>query len=221
MSMRAFDLELAELRRGLVAMGGLVERATVQAVEAITNPVAEARERAQAMDDQLDAMHEDLEQRLHRLLALQTPKVGDLRLAVSSLRIISVFEQMGDLAEGVSKRAAWIARHQLVANPAPLAELGQLIVRMIREAVEDYVSGSVETARRIIAEEDRSDELTKACYAGIQQSMAERPELIREYTHLLRAVANLEHIGDLAVLIAEEAVFIHQGRLVRHHLGDL
>ena len=219
--MRHFEIELAELRGELVAMGGLVEQAIRQAVAALTHPVAAAREQAKALDDQLDAKHSELENRLHTLLALQMPKATDLRLVVSSLRIISVFEQMGDLAEGVSKRAAWIARHQLIGNPQALRELCDLVVAMIRDGIEAYTTGAIDTARRILQEEDRSDILTKQCFREIQQSMADRPDVIREFTHLLRAVANLEYIGDLAVQIAEEAVFIHAGRMVRHHHEDL
>ena len=51
--------------------------------------------------------------------------------------------------------------------------------------------------------------------------MAKTPERIREYTHLLRAVAHLEHIGDIAVAVAEESVYIHKGQLIRHHHEDL
>jgi phosphate transport system protein len=221
MTARTFELELADLRRNLVAMGGLVEQAATQAVEALAAPTAEAKQRASDLDDRLDAMQEDLEQRIHRLLALQNPMVRDLRLAVSSLRIVALFEQIGDLAEGVSKRAAWIARHRLVANPEPLSELGRVVVQMIREAAEAYVTGSTELAKRMTEEESVSDRLTKSCFEGIQVAMALRPELIKEYTHLLRAVANLEHMGDLAVLIAEEAIFIHSGKNMSHHLKEL
>jgi phosphate uptake regulator len=47
--------------------------------------------------------------------------------------------------------------------------------------------------------------------------MAEHTGLIKEYTHLLRAIGSLEQIADVAQAIAEETVFIHQATLVRHH----
>ena len=31
----------------------------------------------------------------------------------------------------------------------------------------------------------------------------------------------LEHIGDIAVAVAEESVYIHKGQLIRHHHEDL
>ena len=86
-------------------------------------------------------------------------------------------------------------------------------VRQCLQAIGDTDRALV---RGVVENEDRSDDLTKACYEGIQARMAAQPALIREYTHLLRAVAHLEHIADLALSIAEESVYIHRGTLIRN-----
>ncbi len=128
---------------------------------------------------------------------------------------------MGDLAESVCKRATFIARHQRVHNPPDLAVLGALVVEMARQALDAFVAHDLVSARRVLEEEPRSDDLTKRCYKAIQAAMSEFPSQIQEYTHLLRAVGLLEHAGDIAVSIAEEAVYVHQGRLIRHKHDEL
>ena len=220
-NIRHFELEIAELKRSLVGMGNLVEQSLAAAVDAINHPRIEAREQARALEERLDSMDSFIEERAHRIMALQQPMVSDLRLLISALHICSDLEQVGDLCESISKRATFIAKHNPVENPPDLLPLGALVKEMIRECLESFVSSNLELAKVVIEQEERSDDLTKSCYESIQASMAKTPERIREYTHLLRAVAHLEHIGDIAVAVAEESVYIHKGQLIRHHHEEL
>ena len=218
---RHFELEIAELKRSLVGMGNLVEQSLSASVDAILSPRVEARENARVLEERLDAMDTAIEERAHRIMALQQPMISDLRLLISALHICSDLEQVGDLCESIAKRATWIAKHSPVENPADLTELGSLVKDMIHGCLDAFVSSNTEMAKTVITQEDRSDDLTKLCYEAIQASMAKTPEKIREYTHLLRAVAHLEHIGDIAVAIAEESVYVHKGQVIRHHHEDL
>lgn len=214
---RHFDLELAELKRSLVSMGNIVEEALGLAVSAIQQPTLEARDRVGGIEERIDHLETQIEERCHQIISLQSPMAKDLRFLISATRITSDLEQVGDLAESIAKRAHYIARHQLVRNPEGLAPLGQLARGMVHQAIESFVGGDIEAGKRILLEEDDADRLTKTCYKEIQAAMQAQPDLIKEYTHLLRAVGHLEHTADIAVSIAEEAVYIHRGQLVRHH----
>lgn len=214
---RHFDLELADLKRSLVAMGDVVDRALALAVDGIQHPTADLRERARTLEDGIDAMETVIEDRCHTIIALQSPMVRDLRFVISAMSITSDLEQIGDLAESVSKRAHYIACHQAVQNPEQLARLGSIAHGMLRQAMDAFVTGSLETTRKVIDDEPQTDDLTKACYAWLQERMAEDPGRIKEYTHLLRAVSSLEQVGDLAMAIAEETVYMHQAQFIRHH----
>lgn len=218
---RHLELELVELRRSLAGMGDLVEQALTLATDAILTPRAEVREQARAVEQRLDTLDQAVEDRCQKIIALQSPMAGDLRLLIAALRITADLEQMGDLAESVSKRAAFIARHQRIENPPEVEQLCRTVqttVRQCLQAVSDQDQGLV---RSVVENEDRSDDLTRSCYEGIQTRMASQPALIREYTHLLRAVAHLEHIADIALTIAEESVYIHRGTLIRHSHDEL
>ncbi len=215
-TIRHFDLELAELKRSLVGMGNLVEEAVAIGVKAICSPVAGARNKAKELEERIDQLDSQIEERCHTLIALQSPMASDLRLLISATRITAELEQVADLAESVAKRADFIARHNPLKNPAELQILGELARTMLRQALEAFVTGRFDEARGILTEEDEADRLTKVCYEAIQNSMQATPTVIAEYTHLLRAVGHLEHIADISVSIAEQAVYIHRGHLVLH-----
>ena len=158
-----------------------------------------------------------IEERCHTIIALQNPMVRDLRFIISAMAIASDLEQIGDLAESVSKRGNYIACHNPVKNPPELVELGVLAQHMLRQSMDAFITGNAETTRQVIDEESESDDQTKSCYTFIQERMAEDPPRIKEYTHLLRAVSALEQVGDLTKNIAEETVFMHQAQVIRHH----
>ncbi|HYE04282.1 MAG TPA: phosphate signaling complex protein PhoU [Planctomycetota bacterium] len=218
---RHFELELAELKRSMVSMADLVQQLMDVALATLMKPSIEARERARALEDRLDALETAIEERCHTIIALQSPMARDLRFLISATRITADLEQIGDLIESVVKRAHYIARHTPIANPPQVEQLALTATRMIREAMDAFVTGDLDMARRTIADEDNADALTKECYKAIQDAMMANPASIREYTHLLRAASSLEQAADTAVAIAEEAVYIHKGQLVRHNHDEL
>lgn len=184
--LRHFEIEIAELKRSIVNMGNLVDRALTTAVEGILHPTAEVRERVGSIEDQLDALETAIEDRSHQILALQAPMARDLRLLISAMRISSDLEQVGDLAQSLAKRATYIACHQSVTNPKQVQPLARLVASMISRSMEIFVSGNIEVAKALVADEVLSDHLTKDCYAEIQALMVSDPGKIKEYTHLLR-----------------------------------
>jgi phosphate transport system protein len=219
--LRQFELELADLKRSLVAMGDMVDHALLLAVNGIQNPTADIRERARTLEDGIDAMETVIEDRCHTIIALQNPMVRDLRFIISAMSIASDLEQLGDRAESISKRAHYIACHGRIDNPPELAELCRLTHTMLRQAMDAFVTGNGEVTRKVIEEEPETDKLTKACYAFLQERMASDTTRIKEYTHMLRAVSSLEQVGDLAMAIAEETVFMHQAQMIRHNHDNL
>jgi phosphate transport system protein len=215
--LRHFELELADLKRSIVAMGDMVDRALALAVEGVHRPSADLRERARTLEDGVDAMETVIEDRCHTIIALQNPMIRDLRFIISAMSISSQLEQIGDHAESISKRAYFIACHSPVENPPELSELGRLAQQMVRQSMDAFVTGDVAVTKKVIDDEPQTDRHTKACYAFIQDRMAADTSRIKEYTHLLRAVSALEQIGDLAMAIAEETVFMHQAQMIRHN----
>jgi len=217
---RHFDLDLAELKRSLVTMGNLVAEMLRLGVDTLLQPRVAAREEARAFEERLDQLDNQIEERCHQLIALQSPLAGDLRFLISAMRITADLEQIGDLAEGLCKRATFIARHQVVRNPSMLPTLGALAADMVRRAMESFITGDLDAARSVLGSEREADAATKLAYEAVQAFMMQESACIREYTHLLRAISHLEHIADIAVSIAEEAVYIHRGTLIRHHHSE-
>jgi phosphate transport system protein len=145
----------------LVAMSRLVasmmERASVALLEA-------DREKAEAVieaDEEIDSINQELELSTTELIALQQPVATDLRIVVSSMRISTTIERMGDLAQHIAKTARM--RYPDKAVPADLEpifrEMASIADRMGTHVGEVLASKDVDLARQIEADDDRMDDL--------------------------------------------------------------
>lgn len=219
--LRQFEIEIADLKRSIAGMADLVQRSLELAIDAILEPTVDARERARAFEDQLDKYDSDIESRCQEILALQSPMAGDLRMLVSSMRVTMDLESIGDLSESIAKRASAIAARGRVVNPGALEPLARLSIDMVRRSTRVFIAGDADGAKNLVADEKESDRLTKEGYRELQDRMREDGHHIDEYLYLHRALSHFEHICDLALSIAEEAVYAHRGKLVRHHRTEL
>ena len=101
----AYTDQLDSIRDDLLAMARLVREAVMAGTSALLEGDAQRAERVISGDAEVDALREKLEERSFELLSLQNPVAGDLRMLVASLRMVSEFERMGDLAVHVAKIA--------------------------------------------------------------------------------------------------------------------
>ena len=71
-----------------------------------------------AADAEIDALRADLDLLSFDLLARQQPVATDLRVIVTSMRMSSDLERMGDLARHVAKALSWVA---MAASSSPFS----------------------------------------------------------------------------------------------------
>jgi len=100
-----YRAELAEVTRLLVDMADGARTAMSRATRALLAADAVEAEEVLRGDDEIDALHHRVEEKVYDLLARQAPVASDLRLVVTSLRVAGDIERMGDLADHVAKTA--------------------------------------------------------------------------------------------------------------------
>ena len=124
----AFHEELAAITDSLVEMTNLVASAMSRATTALLDADLQLAESVITADETVDLLYHEIEERTFDLIARQQPVASDLRLAVTSLRMVSDLERMGDLALHVAK----VARRRYPASAVPpelratLLEMGQV-----------------------------------------------------------------------------------------------
>ena len=209
----AFDEQIAALQRDLLRMGVFVNESIERAVQALQQGDRKLAEEVIEGDEVADRMLIDIQQRCLQLVALQQPLARDLRSIATVLKIVTDLERMADHATDIARI---VRRLGLSGPPRPLADiprLAQRVQEMNREALEAWVSGDSERARRMTAVDDEIDRLYRQVFDELLQVMQTDPKSVRTATYLILAAHHLERIGDHATNLGEWTIFQETGEL--------
>jgi phosphate transport system protein len=207
----AYSDQLDSIRDDLVAMAQLVRAAVGRATTALLEGDAQLAEEVISADATVDALREKIDEHSFELLSLQNPVAGDLRMLVASLRMVSEFERMGDLAVHVAKIARLRTPDVAVPN-----EMVPMIARMA--AVAEVMVGKVEY---VIAQSDvaAAHELEEVDQEMDRLRRSSFRELLgSQWQHGVEPAVDIallgryyERIADHAVSIARRVVFLVTG----------
>lgn len=208
------DLERVE--RELVALAAMAEEMIAKACAALLRrDVATARE-VIAMDLALDAREVQIEEECLKILAIHQPLATSLRRAMAVLRINVDLERIGDLAvniaEGLERRGGLPALHL----PSELEEMATLAGRMVHDALDAFLARDVARAREICRRDDRVDAMAARIHEGLLARAREVPTELDGVLLVMRITHELERVADHATNIAEDALYLVEGRIARH-----
>ena len=95
---------MSELDEEVLRMGGLVRKQLIGALKALETRDGDLARRIRKNDKQVDAINDDIEERVMNILALRQPVAVDLRETIAALKIARELERIGDLARNTAKR---------------------------------------------------------------------------------------------------------------------
>jgi phosphate transport system protein len=210
----AYHEELDAISAGLVEMTGMVTTAMRKATTALLDADLQAAEEVITGDDEIDRHYRDLEERSFDLMARQQPVAGDLRILVTSLRMVADIERGGDLALHLAKTAR--RRFPSPAVPPELrpniAEMGEVAHDIMAKAGECIRTHDVELAHQLEADDDAMDDLHRRLFAVI---------LSPDWTGGMEAAIDItlagryyERFADHAVSVARRVVYLVTGERV-------
>jgi phosphate transport system protein len=221
---QAFDVELKELEHDLLEMGSRAETMAGQAVDALCQmDLALAMEVLQR-DDEIDHLELDIENRCLRMLALQQPMAGDLRVIGTAMKMITDIERVGDLSVDIAKICLKIEKELGSTGMIDLLKIGSVARGMLRTSLEAYVKRDLELVAAVCRMDDEVDAMYREQREQLHAHMREHPEDVVSDSWLLLAIHHVERIADHAVNIAERVSFMMTGRfeqLSPSHRSDL
>jgi phosphate transport system protein len=219
--MRHFHEELARLKSQLLEMSGLAEELVDQAMRALRARDAEMAKEVVRRDNDLDAMEIVIDDMCIHLLALQQPMARDLRLITMAMKISNDLERVGDHAVNIAEAVSHLAEAPVYLEFPEIEEMGRLSTEMLSDALDTFVRADADAAREVCRRDDRVDSLHESLFRILLTHMMEDPRRIGASMSLFLVSRNLERIADLATNIAEDVVFLVEGRNIKHGTGHL
>ncbi|HWP84246.1 MAG TPA: phosphate signaling complex protein PhoU, partial [Terriglobia bacterium] len=153
-------------------------------------------------------------------LALYQPVAEDLRFIAAVMKINNELERMGDEAVNIAEHAVFLARAPAIPVPPQLKAMTASAMRMVLQSLEAFVERDVAAAYRICAEDDEVDALNREIISAVWKMVQNDPKTVERATHLFSISRHLERIADHATNIAEDVVYIVEGKIIRHHAGQ-
>src|SRR6187431_1560377 len=164
-----FTAEMSGLADDLTTMAKHVSVAIDRATEALLTQNVKLAESVIADDFKLDDIEETVDERCVLLIAQQQPVGLDLRTIIASLRISAGLERMGDLAQHVAEAAR--RAYPETAIPVTHREIVEGMAAASRQAASEVVellkTRDLNTAARIVSDDDALDDLHAQAYASL------------------------------------------------------
>lgn len=208
---QTFQHELAQLEADLQQEGQLVLRSLRAAMTALEERDVELADDIIAFDHEIDRLCTRIEEGVQTLLARQTPVASDLRLVLAVLKINIHLERMGDYCVTIAKYVK--LTHALEAErrmAEGLEEMGERAEQMTRVALDAFARRNIEQAESLGDLDELIDRANRRAHHDVL-ALAGDPELREWALRMLFVSRCLERIGDHAVDIGEQTVYLISG----------
>jgi phosphate transport system protein len=213
---RHFSEELRLLKQQLLEMGDLAASRIDRAMAALIARDALILGDVIQGDESINQYQIAIDDRCFKLLALRQPMATDLRLIMATTRITSDLERVGDLAVNIAEAASRYIQYPPVKPLIDLPKMSEIAQQMLRDALSSFVSGEVSLASDVLRRDDGLDDLKRQLFQELLTYMLSNPDLVAPALDLVLISRHLERVGDHATNIAEDIVFLVEGRDIRH-----
>ena len=218
----SYEDELTELARSISEMGGLVEKAIVNATEALIRSDSDLALTTVAADKKIDAMQSEIDDMAVSIIARRQPMAQDLRLVIASIHVANDLERIGDMAKSTARRSTQIEGLAMsVQFKNGLRHMGELALRQVKLALDAFAARDKDMAVDVVERDTEVDALYVSLFRELLTYMMEDPRNITMCTHLLFCGKNLERVGDHSTNIAEQAYFLATGKSLTADTEDV
>jgi phosphate transport system protein len=214
---RHFHDDLSALKAKLLTMSGEAQDALGRSLEALLRRDGDLAGQVIRNDRTIDALELEIEESVVDLLATQQPMGRDLRLLMSAMKIANDLERVGDHAVNIAQSAERLLQTRLIAPEPELLEMARQARSMLSGALDAFVRGDAALGRDICRRDDSVDALHRSVFRILLTHMMEDPHIIGAAMELFLISRNLERVADLATNIAEDVVFLVEGKTIKHH----
>lgn len=214
--METLPEQIDDLKQQIRTLGALVEQAISQVVVALVRYDTMLAKAVIVADQKIDLHELQVEERCLRILADHRPQDDDLRFVVAVLKINNDLERVGDLAVNVARTVVQLVdteRFQRVGGCDTMARRAQ---NMVHNSLQSLLNHDARQARNVIAADDEIDEMQRTIHRRIESAIDRRPDDVTTLMQLDFIVRQLERVGDMATNIAEDVVYLVEGKIVRH-----
>jgi phosphate transport system protein len=213
---KQYEEELRKLKDQILEAGGIVEEMITRSMRALTERDSKMAEDVIRRDFEVNHLELDIDDLCVKLLALRQPAASDLRFITIGLRASKDLERMGDLAVNIAEQALALNKEPQLKPYADLPRMAVKAQEMVKISLDAFVKRDADMAQKVCEMDDEVDALDDRIFEELVDLMEKDSKAVERGTRLILVSRQLERIADHATNIAEEVIFMVQGRDIRH-----
>ena len=214
-----FQREVEKLKKMLLNEAAMIENGLQKALVALRNRDENLAIEVKNYDDEIDTMEIEIEEEALKILALHQPVAIDLRFIVSVIKINNDLERIGDLTSNIAARTAEIIDFPHLPIPENIEKMADVVLVMVKESLDSLVNLDVHLAQKVCEDDETVDNLHKRTYELVAEKVKTEPSYIKFYLKMLGISRYLERIADHSTNIAEDVMYMVEGKISRHGGG--
>ena len=219
--MRHLHEQLQDVLKQITIMGSLTESMIGMAMRVLVERDESLNDEIFRMEDEVNALQVRIDEMSIELIATQQPVGKDVRLLFMASKIVTDLERIADQAKNICQSAHYVLAQPPLKPMVDLPIMAEIAQKMVRDALTAVIERDVALAERVMHEESKVDAFRDQVFRTLLTYMMADPGTIQRALSLILISRNIERIGDHAANIAEEAIYIVQGRDIRHSATEV
>lgn len=213
--------KITELKHLLIQDAGLVEDMIGRSMRGLLEKNSDMLYQVvKNQEPRVNALDRSIDELCVQTIAQYEPVARDLRLVIMIIKMNKDLERIADHAVNISESGLYlIANPPLLTSSQDLRIMGENTVNMMKDSINAFVNEDIGLADRVCNRDDSVDELGDKILKDLTVLMKGKKDVIPRSLALMRIAHNLERIADLSTNIAEEVIYIVEGRDIKHHGG--
>ncbi len=212
--------EIDRVKKSILALCAIVEDQVQMAVRALLERDGELAQNVEQRDAEIDQREVEIEEECLKILALHQPVAIDLRFIVAALKINNDLERIGDMAVNIARKAGVVADEPEMAMPFDIAGMWKKTQSMLRDSIDALMNMDGAKAGEVCRRDDEVDQIKRDIRIAVEDEIRRNPQHVRPLMRVLAVSRNLERIADCATNIAEDVIYMSEGRIIRHGNKD-
>lgn len=214
MSIRVgFEEELHELKNLVLEMSVRATQALKDSVEALVTQNIDQALKVIDKDFKINRIDREINEQAVWLVAKEQPVATDLRRVLSSVKISTDLERIGDSAVNIAKSTIRIGEKKLFQPLQDLSLMAEKVIEMIDEVMVAFKEEDTERARITADLDNALDEMFGTFVQQLSTYVVEDPEGQSQLTQLAFVCRDLERVGDHVTNISENIIFMKIGQI--------
>lgn len=215
-----FENALKEARESVLRMASIAEQNLECAVRGLLTRNSELCNEAIVEDDEVNNLERKIDADSFEILMRYNPVASDLREVIAGMKVANNLERISDEAQSIGRRARKIIKHPEISEAALIEPLYEKALSLFRDAMKAYAEGDNDLALSLYDRDRELDAAHNKVIRDLTKSIDNQEVRVKSFLHLIFIVRSLERVGDHAVNIAEDGIFLESATDVRH-LGPI